>query len=128
MAQRVVVNIVSDAICPWCFVGKRRFEKAVAALGAAALVTVRWRPFFLDASLPPEGVDKLERYTKKFGAARVAQMLPMMQKVGAAEGIAFLWRPHRPHAARARARRAGLGARRRRAAGPPRRGALQILL
>ena len=44
---------------------------------------------FLDASLPPEGVDKLERYTKKFGAARVAQMLPMMQKVGAAEGIAF---------------------------------------
>jgi predicted DsbA family dithiol-disulfide isomerase len=89
MAQRVVVNVVSDAICPWCFVGKRRLEKAVAALGAAAVVTVRWRPYFLDATLPPEGVDKLERYTKKFGAARVAQMLPMMEKVGAAEGIAF---------------------------------------
>ena len=89
-AKTLVVNIVSDTICPWCFVGKRRFEKAVAAMAGRGLsVQVRWRPFQLDPGLPAGGVDKMARYTEKFGAARVAQMLPMMAQVGAAEGISF---------------------------------------
>ena len=82
------VSIVSDTICPWCFVGKRRFEKAVKALGGLS-VQVRWRPFFLDPGLPAGGVDKMARYTEKFGAARVAQMLPMMAQVGKTEDIVF---------------------------------------
>lgn len=52
-------------------------------------VEVRWRPFFLDPSAPIEGVVKLDMYHAKFGEARVKQMLPMMVKVGEAEGIAF---------------------------------------
>jgi len=99
MAARrtITVDVVSDAICPWCWVGKRRFAAGLAAARSAALaaghapfdVAVRWRPFFLDPSLPAEGVDKRARYAAKFGAARVEQMLPHMARVGAAEGIAF---------------------------------------
>lgn len=50
---------------------------------------VTWKPFFLDPTLPKAGINKLESYNKKFGPQRVAQMLPMMQRVGAAEGINF---------------------------------------
>jgi predicted DsbA family dithiol-disulfide isomerase len=56
---KIVCDIVSDTICPWCFVGKRRFEKALALLPENAGLTVRWRPFFLDASLPASGKNKL---------------------------------------------------------------------
>lgn len=82
----------SDTICPWCFVGKRRLEKALQAVSAAhpgASFEVRWRPFQLNPALPFSGISKLQHYREKFGAARVAQMLPMMAKVGSAEGIAF---------------------------------------
>jgi predicted DsbA family dithiol-disulfide isomerase len=88
MPGRVTVNIVSDTICPWCFVGKRRFESALAK-AASVTAEVRWRPFFLDKSIPAAGVDKMAHYVKKFGQARVDSMLPMMKKVGEAEGIAF---------------------------------------
>jgi predicted DsbA family dithiol-disulfide isomerase len=93
--MRVHVDIVSDTVCPWCFVGKRRFEAAVAALRAGGRpdleVAVRWRPFFLDPTLPREGVDKLAHYRRKFGEERMAQMIPYMRAVGAKESppIAF---------------------------------------
>jgi predicted DsbA family dithiol-disulfide isomerase len=87
--MRVRVDVVSDTICPWCFVGKRRFDAAVAALRAAGRpdleVDVRWRPFFLDPSLPREGVDKLAHYKRKFGEERMAQMIPYMRATGAKE-------------------------------------------
>jgi predicted DsbA family dithiol-disulfide isomerase len=97
MATRVIhVDVVSDTICPWCFVGKRRLLAGLALARAAASppqqleLELRWRPFFLDDTLPGgAGVDKSARYAAKFGAARVAAMLPMMARVGAAEGIAF---------------------------------------
>lgn len=96
-ARVVTVDVVSDTICPWCWVGKRRLERAVAAVraqlaregGPPLAVELRWHPFFLDPTLPKGGVDKLGRYTAKFGAHRVAAMLPRMQAVGAAEGIRF---------------------------------------
>ena len=48
---------------------------------------VNWKPFFLDATLPKEGISKLERYKSKFGEARVTQMLPFMQETFRGEGI-----------------------------------------
>lgn len=86
---KLIIDIVSDTVCPWCFVGKRRLEKAVSSLPGGISAEVRWRPFFLDSSLPAVGKNKLEHYNAKFGAPRVAQMLPMMQKVGSGEGITF---------------------------------------
>lgn len=94
MAARVItVDVVSDTICPWCWVGKRRFEKGLAAVRKAVnsdvSVQLRWRPFFLDPTLPKAGIDKKTRYAEKFGAQRVAQMLPHMASIGKQEGINF---------------------------------------
>ena len=50
---------------------------------------VQWHPFYLDPTLSTEGVDKMTSYKAKFGEARMAQMLPHMQKIGKAEGIDF---------------------------------------
>ena len=75
---------------PQCFVGKRRLEKALALLAADNIgAVVRWHPFELDPTLPRSGTGKLDRYNSKFGAERMAQMLPHMAAVGAAEGITF---------------------------------------
>ncbi len=52
---------------------------------------VTWHPFFLDSTLPVEGVNRLEMYKAKFGEARIAQMLPYMARVGAEENIRFSW-------------------------------------
>ena len=104
MSRSLTIDIVSDAICPWCYVGKRRLEKAIASLKRSSGdvdVQVRWRPFFLDHSLPREGVDKMERYAAKFGEARMRQMIPYMQQVGRDDGIAFSVRFRAPAAARA---------------------------
>jgi len=62
--KRVVkVDIVSDTICPWCYIGKRRFEKAVAKLDQNAVeVQVNWLPFCVDPTLPAESRDKTAHY------------------------------------------------------------------
>lgn len=63
--------------------GKRRLEEAIRTLRERDIdVEVRWRPFFLDDSLPREGMSKMERYERKFGAGRVRQIIPHMQQVG----------------------------------------------
>ena len=88
-ARSITVDIVSDTICPWCFVGKRRLEKAFRAVPELTY-TVRWHPFQLDPSLPAIGVDKLARYEAKFGGKQnVAAMLARMAEVGKREGISF---------------------------------------
>jgi protein-disulfide isomerase len=53
---KLAISIVSDAICPWCYVGKRRFEKAVAALKLNGRVRVIWRPFELNPDMPKDGI------------------------------------------------------------------------
>ena len=52
------VTIVSDVICPWCYIGKRRFEKAVRALGGEVETTLSWQPFELNPQMPREGMDR----------------------------------------------------------------------
>jgi len=60
------IDIVSDTVCPWCYIGKKRLEKALA-LWEGEPITVEWHPFQLDASIPPEGVDQKEYMAKRFG-------------------------------------------------------------
>ena len=82
------VSIVSDVVCPWCFVGKRRFERAVALAGVP--VAVSWRPYQLDPTLPPEGKDRRAYMAQKFGSLeRVEQAHARLTADGKAEGIAF---------------------------------------
>lgn len=86
----VSVDVYSDAICPWCFVGKRRLERAIRELGQRAEVTVAWRPFELNPDMPPEGLDRRAYRSAKFGSwARSQALDAQVAVVGAAEGISF---------------------------------------
>ena len=56
MSASLKIAVYSDVICPWCFVGKRRLERALREVGAEASVT--WLPFELNPDMPPEGVER----------------------------------------------------------------------
>jgi predicted DsbA family dithiol-disulfide isomerase len=51
------LEIISDVVCPWCYIGKRRLSRALALLGAETPLTVRWRAYELNPTMPPEGRD-----------------------------------------------------------------------
>jgi predicted DsbA family dithiol-disulfide isomerase len=61
------IDIVSDVVCPWCYIGKRRIEDALA-LAADVPVEIHWRPFFLNPWVPREGISRDEYLTTKFGS------------------------------------------------------------
>lgn len=69
MAERFTIDVVSDVICPWCFLGKRRLDAALGALDMD--VFIRWRPYMLDPTIPPEGLDRNEYMLSKFGPERL---------------------------------------------------------
>ena len=80
------VDIWSDVVCPWCYIGETRFDRALAQFGGE--VTVRRHPFQLDADAPIPGVPARERYAKKFGDDADA-MLERVTAEAAAEGLHF---------------------------------------
>ena len=84
------VDVISDVICPWCYVGKRRLEKAIAALDPQHEVRVRWLPFQLNPTMPKEGISRKDYRTKKFGSwGRSLELDAQMVAVGETEGIHF---------------------------------------
>lgn len=91
MAERetVSVDVVSDVVCPWCFIGQKRLDKAIGEVGDID-VEVRWRPFQLDPTIPPEGKDRKRYMIDKFGSEeRIRQIHARVEALGAAEGINF---------------------------------------
>ena len=79
-----------DVICPWCYVGKKRMEKALATMGAAGSVRVAWLPFQLNPDMPKEGIERRIYRLRKFGSLEQSQRLDaQLTDVGAQEGIAF---------------------------------------
>lgn len=85
----LVIDVVSDVVCPWCFVGKRRLEKALALLSDIA-VEVNWRPYQLAPEIPRGGIPRGDYMLAKFGSReRVAQIHARLTATGAEEGIAF---------------------------------------
>jgi len=86
---RSVIDVISDVVCPWCFIGKRRLEKALALLERQD-VTVRWKPFELNPDAPKQGMDRQAYRTRKFGSLAYAQQLETrVAAAGAEEGIEF---------------------------------------
>lgn len=76
MAKKVIrVDVTSDTICPWCFIGKKHLEQAIAASKDRYDVEVKWHPFFLNPEAPLEGVNKMEHYKAKFGAGRMQMII-----------------------------------------------------
>ncbi|HVY18590.1 MAG TPA: DsbA family oxidoreductase [Bauldia sp.] len=89
MTQPVSIDVVSDVVCPWCYLGKARLEHAIAALPDLA-VTVRWRPYQLDPTVPPEGMDRAEYIAKKFGSLdALDDAHKRLADMGEAEGIHY---------------------------------------
>ena len=78
-------------IIAWCYVGKRRLEKALSQIDTSNVnVSISWHAYELDHGLPTDGsLLKLDRYKQKFGETRVKQMLPQMTETGKQEGIQF---------------------------------------
>jgi predicted DsbA family dithiol-disulfide isomerase len=68
------IDIISDVICPWCFIGKRRLEKALA-LRPEMIAEVTWRPFQLNPDMPASGMERQAYLTMKFGSAAQADRL-----------------------------------------------------
>ncbi|HEV7349066.1 DsbA family oxidoreductase [Telluribacter sp.] len=86
----ITIDIVSDVVCPWCFVGKRRLEKALEQLPEGSEVQVNWHPYQLDPTIPDEGHDRKEYFLKKFGnEAKIEQMFAHLTNVGHEAGIDF---------------------------------------
>ena len=83
------IDIVSDTVCPWCFIGKRRIERAMA-MRPEVKFDVFWRPYRLDPTVPREGVDRRTYLKAKFGdSPRSSAMGDAIRSEGAGEGIAF---------------------------------------
>ncbi|KAK3689614.1 DSBA-like thioredoxin domain-containing protein [Podospora appendiculata] len=90
------VKVVSDAICPWCYIGKKRLETAIRTYkkvvpgGENDTFTVTWHPFYLDPTLANVGVDRKVHLAKKFpNPQRLEMVFARLQSLGEAEGIDF---------------------------------------
>ena len=85
-ARALTIDVVSDVVCPWCYIGKRRLEAALATLAArepGRTPLVRWHPFQLNPDLPPDGIDRRTYLETKFGGpARAAQIYERVRAAG----------------------------------------------
>lgn len=89
----LTIDIVSDVVCPWCFIGKRRLEAALASLRAEQPdldIAVRWHPYFLNPDTPTEGEDYRAYLEAKFGGpAALERIWQQISDTGRSVGIAF---------------------------------------
>ena len=86
----ITIDIVSDTVCPWCFIGKRRLEKALAEVAPGTDIRIAWRPFQLNPDMPEGGVDRKEYLEAKFGGETGAKKVyDAINQAGASEDIAF---------------------------------------
>jgi predicted DsbA family dithiol-disulfide isomerase len=84
------LTIVSDVICPWCFVAKKNLEKALELVGTDFVVNITWRPFELNPGMPKEGLNRREYRSQKFGSWEQSQSLDArVASAGKLAGITF---------------------------------------
>ena len=89
-AKALKVEVVSDVICPWCYIGKRRLERALAALDGELSAEIRWLPFQLNPGMPREGMPRAAYREAKFGSVeRARQLDARVAAEGKGEGIEF---------------------------------------
>lgn len=87
---KIKVDVVSDVVCPWCYIGKRRLEKAIRQLPEAYEVSLQFLPFELNPDMPPEGSNQREYLTQKFGGEeRYRKITEHVRNVAAEEGLQF---------------------------------------
>lgn len=85
------IDVISDVVCPWCFIGKRRLEQALRQFqppDSDLSIEVRWRPFQLNPDLPASGMERAEYLRRKFGA-NARDIYSRVSQVGRSVGIEF---------------------------------------
>lgn len=89
IAKKITIDVVSDVVCPWCFVGRKRLEQALA-LNPDLDATVNWRPFQLDPTIPAKGKDRQRYMQEKFGSSdRIFEIHQQLTELGGEVGIEF---------------------------------------
>jgi len=89
MAKPLTIDVVSDVVCPWCFIGKKRLEDALQ-LRPDIPVEVRWHPYFLNDWVPREGISRDEYLTTKFGSPeRYKSIAGRVAQAAKAEGLTY---------------------------------------
>jgi len=97
--KRVVIDVVSDVVCPWCYLGKHRLEAALA-LRPDVETEIHWRPYFLDPRVTREGMARVDYLSRKFGSdERIRPAHERLSRLGREEGIEFhferiTWQPN----------------------------------
>ena len=88
--MNLTIDVISDVICPWCYIGKRRLEKAIAAVSGQHEFRVRWHPFQLNPTMPKDGISRKEYRIRKFGSwERSLELDAKLVAVGETEGVNF---------------------------------------
>lgn len=88
--QTLDIDIVSDVVCPWCYLGQRRLGLALESLAGEIAANVTWKPYQLEPNTPPEGYDTLDYLARKIGGAeRVRQSHETLTNMGAEIGLPF---------------------------------------
>ena len=86
--EPLTIDVVSDVVCPWCYLGEKRLDKALAE--AATPAVVRWRPYQLDPTIPAGGLDRAEYLERKFGKSnRLKEAHDRLVRLGAEVGLAL---------------------------------------
>ena len=86
--EGLTIDVVSDVVCPWCYLGEKRLEAALAE--EPSPITVRWRPYQLDPTIPEGGLDRAEYMARKFGAdGRLKTVHDNLARLGAEIGLDF---------------------------------------
>ncbi|PZU44315.1 MAG: disulfide bond formation protein DsbA [Sphingomonas sp.] len=95
MADRIQIDIISDVVCPWCFIGYRQLERALELAGLEG--DIRWHPFELNPAMAPEGEDVAEHIRRKYGATpeQSAATRGQMKAIAEPLGIDFSARSDR---------------------------------
>jgi predicted DsbA family dithiol-disulfide isomerase len=89
-AKPLLIEIASDVICPWCYIGKRRLEKALESLKGEVEARIEWLPFQLNPDMPAAGVARADYRRAKFGSVEKGRALDArVAQEGAGEGIEF---------------------------------------
>src|SRR5687768_3200057 len=88
--EKIRIGVVSDVVCPWCYIGKRRLEKAIQNLSDRFDFEVEYFPFELNPQIPASGLDQKDYLIKKFGGEdRYRQLTDHVSKVAAVDGLRF---------------------------------------
>jgi predicted DsbA family dithiol-disulfide isomerase len=91
--KKIKVDIVSDVVCPWCYVGKKRIDEAIESLKDEFDFELVYHPFQLDPTIPEQGIDQAAYFIKKFGSEeRVDTVFTQVEAAGESVGIDFKFR------------------------------------